>query len=140
LQAFGAAQENVSAPMQGSINIAFPISNLSRDNASDLLAMNITSDPKTDLLQTEISALSGDDGSTLWQMDYPDSIAFASPAGDLNGDGRTDVMVNVLLAGMQSIPYSSVTALDAAQALRSGAGPKYLLQPCYPQRHHVTCV
>lgn len=112
--------------MQGSINIAFPISNLSRDNASDLLAMNITSDPKTDLLQTEISALSGDDGSTLWQMDYPDSIAFASPAGDLNGDGRTDVMVNVLLAGMQSIPYSSVTALDGSTGIEIWSRPQIL--------------
>jgi len=126
LHAFGAAQEDVFIPMQGSINIAFPVSNLSRDNASDLLAMNITSDPKADLPQTEISALRGDDGSTLWQMDCPDSIAFASPAGDLNGDGRTDVMVNVLLAGMQSVPYSSVTALDGSTGIEIWSRPQIL--------------
>lgn len=126
LQAFGAAQENVSTSMQGPISIAFPISNLSRDNASDLLAMNITSDPKTDVLQTEISALSGEDGSTLWKMNCPDCIAFAFPAGDLNGDGRTDVMVDVLLAGMQSVPYSSVTALNGSTGIEIWSRPQIL--------------
>lgn len=126
LQAFGAAQENVSAPIQGAINIAIPVSNLSQDNASDLLAMNITSDQKTNAIQTEISALRGDDGSTLWKRNCSDCIAFASPAGDLNGDGRTDVMVNVLLAGIQSVPYSFVTALDGSTGIEIWSRPQVL--------------
>lgn len=90
----------------------FPVSNLSRDSGSDILVINITSDPGSNAFSSQISALSGINGSELWRKDYPDSLAFAAPAGDLNGDHRTDIMVDVVIAGTSFIPYSSVTALN----------------------------
>ena len=108
------------------ISLAIPVSNLSRDNGSDLLLINITSDPVTNAFSSQISALSGINGSKLWQKDYPDSLAFATAAGDLNGDHHTDIMVNVVIAGTSFIPYSSVTALDGRNGEEIWNDPHFL--------------
>jgi hypothetical protein len=110
----------------GPISFAFPVSNMSRDSGSDLLVINITSDPNTNAFSSQISALSGIDGGMLWQKDYPDSLAFATPAGDLNGDRRTDIMVNVVIAGTSFIPYSSVTALNGGNGEEIWTNPHFL--------------
>ncbi len=110
----------------GIISLAFPVPDLDRDNATDLLALNITSDPATDTTISQISAMSGRDGSILWQKEYSDSIAYALPAGDLNGDGRTDIMVDEVLAGTKFIPYSSVSALDGGSGTEIWSRPQIL--------------
>ncbi|MCK9566208.1 MAG: hypothetical protein M0Q43_09185 [Methanothrix sp.] len=94
------------------LSLAFPATDLNGDNATDLLVMNISSDADTGAFNSEIAALSGGDGSTLWQNEYPGSLVFATTAGDLDGDGQTDVMINEILAAGSFIPYSSVSALD----------------------------
>jgi hypothetical protein len=76
------------------ISLAFPAKDLNGDNATDLLVMNISSDANTGAFNSEISAFSGGNGSTLWQKEYPGSLVYATTAGDLNGDGQTDVMIN----------------------------------------------
>ena len=93
------------------IRLAFPATDLNGDNATDLLVMNISSDAGTGAFDSEISALSGSNGSILWQKEYPGSLVFAQTAGDLNGDGQTDVMINEILAAGSFIPYSSVSAI-----------------------------
>jgi hypothetical protein len=101
------------SPMQSEpevIRLAFPAADLNGDNATDLLVMNISSDAGTGDFYSEISALSGSNGSILWQKEYPGSLVFAQTAGDLNGDGQTDVMINEILAAGSFIPYSSVSA------------------------------
>ncbi|VVB72783.1 Uncharacterised protein [uncultured archaeon] len=104
--------------MPGSVNspqifsMAFPVSNLSRNKAADLLAINISSDPTNNTFSSEILAIRGSDGEELWQKKYTGALAFAAPAGDLNDDGLTDIMLDVLFAGTDFIPYSSVAALD----------------------------
>jgi len=108
------------------ISMAFPVINLSRDNAADFLVLNISSDSSNSALRSEISAFSGEDGRVLWEKDFPDALAFATPAGDLNGDGRTDVVVDVILAGTQFIPYSSVTALDGESGEEIWSRPQML--------------
>ncbi len=102
---------------QGILSLAFPILDLNRDNATDMLILNISSDPETDVFSSEISAMSGRDGSVLWAKDYPDSLAFAFPAGDINGDGRMDIMVDVALAGTKFIPYSNIEVLDGSNGM-----------------------
>jgi hypothetical protein len=102
------------SPMQSEpevIRLAFPAADLNGDNATDLLIMNISSDAGTGAFDSEISALSGSNGSILWQKEYPGSLAFAQTAGDLNGDRQTDVMINEILAAGSFLPYSSVSAI-----------------------------
>jgi hypothetical protein len=115
------------------ISLAFPASDLNADNATDLLVMNISSDAGTGAFNSEISALSGADGSILWQKEYPGSLVFAKTAGDLNGDGQTDVMIDEILAGASFIPYSSVSALDGSNGTAIWSRPKMLaLTFAYP--------
>jgi hypothetical protein len=96
------------------ISLAFPATDLNGDNATDLLVMNISSDADTGAFNSEIAAFSGGNGSILWQKEYPGSLVFAQTAGDLNGDGQTDVMINEILAAESLIPYSSVSVLDGS--------------------------
>jgi len=108
------------------ISLAFPAKDLNGDNATDLLVMNISSDADTGAFNSEISAFSGGDGSTLWQKDYPGSLVFATTAGDLNGDGQTDVMIDEILAAASFIPYSSVSALDGSNGTVIWSRPRML--------------
>jgi hypothetical protein len=108
------------------ISLAFWVSNMSREGGSDLLVINITSDPVTNAFSSQISAFSGNNGSELWQKEYPDSLAFAAPAGDLNGDRYTDIMVDVVIAGTSFIPYSSITALDGRNGKEIWSNPHFL--------------
>ncbi|MCX6673364.1 MAG: hypothetical protein NTY37_06260 [Methanothrix sp.] len=108
------------------ISLAFPASDFNGDNATDLLVMNISSEADTGDFNSEVSALSGADGSTLWQKEYPGSLVFATTAGDLNGDGQTDVMIDEILAAASFIPYSSVSALDGSNGTAIWSRPQLL--------------
>ncbi len=100
--------------VQETTSLAFPVSDLDGDNAADLLVMNISGQAETEDFNSSISALSGADGRTLWQKDYPGSLVYAMTAGDLNGDGRTDVMVDQVLAGQEFSLSSSVSVFDGS--------------------------
>lgn len=93
------------------LRLAFPAADLDGDHATDLLVMNISSDASTEVFNSEIFALSGSNGSALWQRDYTGSLVLAQTAGDLNGDGLTDIMVNEVLSSGSLIPYSSISAV-----------------------------
>ncbi len=93
------------------ISLAFPAADLDGDNATDLLVMNISSDASNGAFDSEISALSGGNGSVFWLREYPGALVSAQPAGDLNGDGQTDIMVNEILDAGSIIPYSSISAV-----------------------------
>ncbi len=108
------------------ISLAFPATDLNGDNATDLLVMNLSSDADTGAFNSEISAFSGGDGSTLWQKDYPGSLVFATTAGDLNGDGQTDIMINEILSAASFIPYSSVSVLDGSNGTVIWSRPQLL--------------
>lgn len=108
------------------ISMASPVPDLNADNATDLLVMNISSDPYTGAFNSEILAFSGADGGTLWQKEYPGSLVFATAAGDLNGDGQTDIMVDEILAAASFIPYSGVSALDGENGTAIWSRPRIL--------------
>lgn len=95
-------------------SLAFLISDINKDNATDLLVMNITENTSTNSFSSQIFALCGMNGSTLWQKNYPDSLAYAFQTGDLNGDGQTDIIVDEVIAGTSFLPYSNVAALDGS--------------------------
>ena len=94
--------------------LALPVPDLNGDKAADLLVINISSQAETEDFNSSISALSGSDGSTLWQKDYPGSLVYAMTAGDLNGDGLTDVMVDQVLAGEELSLSSGVSVFDGS--------------------------
>jgi len=108
------------------ISLAFPATDLNGDNATDLMVMNISSNADTGAFNSEISAFSGGNGSTLWQKKYPGSLVYATTAGDLNGDGQTDVMINEILAAANFIPYSSVSVLDGSNGTVIWSRPQLL--------------
>jgi len=107
-------------------SLAFPATDLNGDNATDLLVMNISSDADTGAFNSEILAFNGTDGSILWKKEYPGSLVFATTAGDLNGDGQTDVMINEILAAESFIPYSSVSAFAGCNGTVIWSRPQLL--------------
>lgn len=100
--------------VQEATSLALPVPDLSGDKAADLLVINISSQAETEDFNSSISALSGADGSMLWQKDYPGSLVYAMTVGDLNGDGLTDVMVDRVLTGEELSLSSSVSVFDGS--------------------------
>jgi hypothetical protein len=108
------------------LSLAYLVEDLSGDSISDLLFLNLAIDQANDSIASVISAMSGSDGEAIWQKDYQDGLAFASPIGDVNGDGCNDVMVNVFLRGLRFIPYSEVAVLSGRNGTEIWSKPQLL--------------
>jgi hypothetical protein len=107
-------------------SLAFSTSDLNGDNASDLLVMNISSEAETQVFNSTISALSGYDGSILWQKEYPGALAFVMPVGDINGDGKADVMVDEIIAEQSLGQLSCVSVLDGSSGIEIWSRPQQM--------------
>ena len=74
---------------------ADPAGDLNNDGKDDVMMQYERWNPSSDDYTTTIYALHGDSGSTIWSdvCTAPDSWMNAYPAGDLNGDGKDDVLL-----------------------------------------------
>ncbi|MGV8175602.1 MAG: hypothetical protein ACP5OU_07870 [Methanothrix sp.] len=116
-------------------SLAFPASDLDGDDAMDLLVMNISSEPDTKTFNSNVSAISGADGRILWQKEYPGSLVFAMTAGDLNDDGKTDIMVDEIMAEEGLSLHSSISILDGEDGLEIWSLPQMMAMTlAYPIR------
>ena len=68
------------------------------DSINDLLVLSYTVDPATGehTIRSDIEAVNGSNGETLWNKSFEDCLAFTLPAGDLNGDNKTDILINLM--------------------------------------------
>jgi len=68
------------------------------DSINDILVLSYTVDPATGepTIRYEIEAVNGCNGETLWNKSFEDCLAFTLPAGDLNGDNKTDIVINLI--------------------------------------------
>ncbi|MFB3766128.1 MAG: hypothetical protein ACE14P_12910 [Methanotrichaceae archaeon] len=116
----------IDAAKNQSFSIAIPARNLSGCQAWDFLVLKVTSNSTEGSIASEVSALKGSDGSLLWQKEYPDAIAYAFLVDDLDGDGSSDVVVDLALEGMKFIPYSELLVLDGRNGTEIWRRPNFL--------------
>ncbi len=123
------------APQDEPLNLAFPVDDLNGDSASDILVLTISSGPDANEFSTAVSAMSGSDGIILWEREYSDGFAIPYPAEDLNGDGLSDVIMNTIIAGMSSLPYSELSALNGYDGTEIWSRPHFLaITFAYPMK------
>jgi hypothetical protein len=68
------------------------------DSINDLLVLSYTVDSAAGehTIRYDIEAVNGSNGETLWNKSFDNCIAVTLPAGDLNGDNKTDIVINLM--------------------------------------------
>ncbi|NAS88979.1 hypothetical protein C4E24_04490 [ANME-1 cluster archaeon AG-394-G21] len=68
------------------------------DSINDILVLSYTVDPATGehTILSDIEAVNGSNGETLWNKSFEDCLAVTLSAGDLNGDNKTDIVINLM--------------------------------------------
>jgi hypothetical protein len=78
------------------------------DSINDILVYVYTIDPVTDMptKRSHINAIDGSNGETLWNKSFEDCLAVTLSAGDLNGDNKTDLVINLVCTDLISMEAS----------------------------------
>jgi hypothetical protein len=102
------------------------------DSINDLLVLSYTVDPATGepTIRYEIEAVNGSNGEMLWNKSFEDCLAFTLPAGDLNGDNKTDIVINLMyidpISGGSSAKVIGVNGCNGVELWnKSKTGAKY---------------
>jgi hypothetical protein len=68
------------------------------DSINDILVLSYTVDPATGerTIRSDIEAVNGSNGETLWNKSFDNCVAVTLAAGDLNGDNKTDIVINLM--------------------------------------------
>lgn len=86
--------KNISATIYGDIT---------GDSITDVLMHVTTTDPITTSSATDIIAVDGSNGTKLWSKSFENcSLAVALPISDLNYDNRDDVIIIIVMSGLNS--------------------------------------
>ena len=102
------------------------------DSINDILVLSYTVDPATGepTIWSDIEAVNGSNGETLWNKSFDNCVAFTLPAGDLNGDNKTDIVINLIyidpISGGSSAKVIGVNGCNGVELWnKSKTGAKY---------------
>ncbi len=101
---------------------ALPIGDLDGDGLNDVIVTEIIYDETTFMPISSVIAKKGNTGAQMWEESVTGTAIYASPAGDLDGDGLNDVIVS------ENIHNHSTDTTTASVIAKRGKNGKPFLE------------
>ena len=89
----------------------YPAEDMNGDGSADVLVQITEQSREFEVGTSRLIARSGSDGTPLWEELFGSSHAWARQAGDLDGDGLGDILVQVTQSDWRATHTSSVIAM-----------------------------